>query len=432
MHHRPHPPFVASHAACSASTQRYNGCGIVRPLRILVVSSLFPHAAAPNAGLFIRERMFRVARAGVPLRVLAPQSWSPLDRVGRLFRGQFRALGAPHEISDGVVIDRPRALSIPMVLKSWDGPLMARSVQRTFDRIVEEFQPTILDAHFLYPTGNATRALARRHNLPYVVTVRGSADEWLIGTSCERRLVETLRDAAHVISVSAALKRNVVEHLVGDATPCTVIGNGVDLEKFRPLDRERARAELRIDRAASVLIGVGGLVERKGFHRIIPLLPKLQRQFPKLVMLIVGGGTTMQDMRPQLEDLAAKAGATDMVRFCGPQPPDKLALYYSAADVFALATAHEGWANVFLEAMACGLPVVTTRVGGNAEVVCDDRLGSLVDFFDAERFTDALGAALARAWDRQAIRDYARANTWDMRIEQLLSLFGSLPSTPQR
>jgi glycosyltransferase involved in cell wall biosynthesis len=98
----------------------------------------------------------------------------------------------------------------------------------------------------------------------------------------------------------------------------------------------------------------------------------------------------------------------------------------SAADVFVLATRNEGWANVFLEAMACGLPVVSTDVGGNAEVVCRAELGSIVPFGDSAALQQALDAALNKDWDRAAILDYAHDNHWDKRVAQLLRAFEPL------
>jgi teichuronic acid biosynthesis glycosyltransferase TuaC len=111
------------------------------------------------------------------------------------------------------------------------------------------------------------------------------------------------------------------------------------------------------------------------------------------------------------------------VHFLGALPPDELKWALSAADVFVLATRNEGWANVFLEAMACGLPVVTTDVGGNAEVVCNDELGRIVPFGDAAALQQALAEALSRNWDRAAILEYARANQWDRRVAQLLRAY---------
>ena len=111
------------------------------------------------------------------------------------------------------------------------------------------------------------------------------------------------------------------------------------------------------------------------------------------------------------------------MHFVGALPPEELKWALSASDIFVLSTRNEGWANVFLEAMACGLPVITTDVGGNAEVVCRDELGSIVPFGAAAALQQALGQALNRDWDRTAILDYARANQWDKRVAQLLPAF---------
>jgi teichuronic acid biosynthesis glycosyltransferase TuaC len=124
-------------------------------------------------------------------------------------------------------------------------------------------------------------------------------------------------------------------------------------------------------------------------------------------------------LRAQVETL----GLQKQVHFIGTWPPERLKVPLSAADVFVLATSYEGWSNAFLEAMACGLPVVTTRVGGNAEVVSSPALGSLVEFGDRAALTAALDNALSRSWDRQQIIDYARANAWEKRIPQLIEVF---------
>jgi glycosyltransferase involved in cell wall biosynthesis len=116
------------------------------------------------------------------------------------------------------------------------------------------------------------------------------------------------------------------------------------------------------------------------------------------------------------------AGASFTMSCCG----------YGAADVFVLATAYEGWANVLLEAMACGLPVVTTRVGGNEEVVSSAALGELVEYWDAEAFAAAIERALLRDWDRETIIAYARSNSWDRRIDLLEREFRSLLAEASR
>lgn len=393
--------------------------------RLIVFSSLFPSNEAPTAGTFIRERMFRVARR-LPLVVVAPQPWSPFDWIVRLIRPGFRPMAASFEVMDGIEVHRPRWFSLPGLAKRFDGWLLARSTIRFMRTLNARFGADLIDAHFLYPDGWAATRIARALGLPCVITLRGSKDEWLIGTDREPRLVEAMTDADRLFSVSQALKRDVAIRLGVAADKVAVIGNGVDLEKFTPVDRDEARRRLGIAPDAKVLIGVGNLIPTKGFHRIIPLLPALKARFPTLRFLIVGGGVSSGNNAAELEALARSHEVGDIVQFCGRQPHDALKWYYGAADVFAQATAFEGWSNVFLEAMACGLPVVTTRVGGNAEVVASDAVGTLVDWWAPDQFSAAIARALTHPWDQQAIIEYARANTWDRRIDQLVDEFQAI------
>ncbi|MBX3591987.1 MAG: glycosyltransferase [Burkholderiaceae bacterium] len=392
---------------------------------LIVYSSLFPSAAAPAAGTFIRERMFRVARQ-LPIVVVAPQPWSPFDWLVRRFRPSFRPQAPAHETMDDVEVYRPRFFCLPGVLKRLDGRFMAMATLPTVRRLARRFGAPVIDAHFLYPDGWAATRIAARLGLPVTITIRGSKDEWLIGTDREPFLIEAMRSATRLFAVSQALARNVAQRLGIDAAKVTVIGNGVDLEKFAPVDRAEARRRLGIAPDAKVIIGVGNLIPTKGFHRVIPLLPALRRRHPGLVYLIVGGGASQGDQRGELEALARQYGVADIVRFCGRQPQEALKWHYGAADVFAQATEFEGWSNVLLEAMACGLPVVTTRVGGNAEVVTDPSLGELVDWWDPDAFRDAVDRALTHDWDRGRIVAYARSNTWDDRVGRLVAAFREL------
>lgn len=399
--------------------------------RILVYSSLFPSAAAPAAGTFIRERAFRVGKR-LPIVVVAPQPWSPFDGLVRLVRKTFRPRAAAFEVMDGVQVYRPRYFSLPGVFKSMDGWLMAQGSKRVVQRLQRGFRFNVIDAHFLYPDGYAATLLGRSMALPVTITLRGSKDEWLIGTNREPMLRRALRSASGLFAVSEALKRDLAVKLGEAPDRILVVGNGVDLDKFHPVDRVEARRRLRLAPNEKVIISVGGLVERKGFHRVIPLIRGLRGRFPTLVYLVVGGGTSQGDMLGQLKALARREGVEDAVRFCGPQLPADLRWFYGAADVFALATAHEGWANVFLEAMACGLPVVTTQVGGNAQVVSLPVLGEVVEYWNPNAFSAALARALERDWDRAAIISYASANTWDSRIDMLERQFRELVARTTR
>lgn len=391
---------------------------------IVVLSSLFPSARQPGAGLFIRERMFRVGRE-LPLAVVSPVPWFPLQGLVRRWRPGFRAGAPAHECQQGVDVWFPRFFSVPGLLKGLDGLFMALGAWPRLRRLKREGRLDVIDAHFAYPDGYAAALLGRWLSVPVTITLRGTEMPHSKNPALRPRLVRTLEAAAQVFSVSDSLRRLAIG--LGAATEkIEVVGNGVDIARFHPVERDEARRKYGLPVDARVLVSVGALVERKGMHRVIDCLPALIERHPGLHYLIVGGASPEGDNRAELAAQVARLGLADRVRFSGALPPDELKWALSAADVFVLATRNEGWANVFLEAMACGLPVVTTDVGGNAEVVCRDELGSIVPFGDAAALQQALDNALSRDWDRAAILEYARANLWDTRIAQLLRAYEPL------
>jgi len=388
--------------------------------RILVYSSLFPNAAQPNAGLFIRERMFRVARR-VPLVVVSPKPWFPGQGLIRRLRPHYRPMPAHKEVQDGIQVHFPRFFALPGLLRGLDSLFMALGSYRTVRRLKRQGF-NLIDAHFAYPDGHAALRLGRWLRMPVTVTLRGTEVPHSRNPKLRPRLQEVVARADRVITVSDSL-RQLALGLGMAENKGVVVGNGVDTGKFHPVDRAEARARFGLPGDARALISVGALVERKGFHRVIDGLPGLLSHHPQLHYLMVGGSSPEGDMTGALRDQVDRLGLTDRVHFIGPVPPDELKWPLSAADVFVLATANEGWANVILEAMACGLPVVTTDVGGNREVVSRNDLGIIVPFGDQAALADALDDALSRPWDRQAILAYARDNDWDERVTRLLPIF---------
>ena len=387
---------------------------------LVVFSSLFPSAARPGAGLFIRERMFRVA-AHRPLAVVSPQPWFPGQSLIRLLRPGYRPQAPALEIQQGIRVYHPRFLSVPGLLRQFDGWSMALASARVLRRLKRQ-GARLIDAHFAYPDGEAAIRLGRWLGLPVTITLRGTEVPHSKNPALRPRLARALEAATRVFCVSDSLRRLAIE--LGAAAGTTeVVGNGVDTGRFYPVERTAARQKVGLPVEATVLVSVGALVERKGMQRVIDCLPTLLQRHPDLHYLIVGGGSPEGDNRAELETQAARLGLGECVHFLGALQPDELKWALSAADVFVLATRNEGWANVFLEAMACGLPVIATDVGGNAEVVCRAELGSVVPFGDAAALQQALDDALSKNWDRAAILQYAQANQWDKRVAQLLRAY---------
>ncbi len=387
---------------------------------VLVFSSLFPRPGQPGAGLFIRERMFRVARE-LPLVVISPQPWFPFQGLIRRFRPGYRPPSPYHLVQQGIDVYCPRFFSVPGIGRRMDGLMMALFSLATVRRLQRRFGVDIIDAHFAYPDGYAATRLGRWLELPVSITLRGT--EVPLSRSNRRSLMlRALEDAAQIFSVADSLKRFVVGMGI-DEDKVLVVGNGVDVEKFHPEDREGSRRKLGLPLDARVLVTVGGLVERKGFHRVIDCLPGLMAELGEVHYLVVGGASGEGDWSDRLRQQVKELELDGQVHFLGSVAPDHLRHVLSAADLFVLSTRNEGWANVLLEAMACGLPIVATDVGGNSEVVCREELGTIVPFGDESALCQAIADGLKKTWCTDDIIGHARANTWDSRVTVLVKAF---------
>jgi glycosyltransferase involved in cell wall biosynthesis len=272
----------------------------------------------------------------------------------------------------------------------------------------------LIDAHYMYPDGVAAVWLGQRFGLPVVITSRGTDVNLIPRFAVPRRLIQgAIRGASALIAVSGALKRA----LVGLGAPddkVTVLRNGVETDLFRPpLDRVAARAALGLDRPA--LISVGALIDRKGHHRTIEAM----RQLPDHALIIAGEGPD----RARLSALIAQFGLQDRVRLLGARPHADLPALYGAADASVLASSREGWANVLLESMACGTPVVASDIWGNPEVVRAPEAGLIYQPNTPDGIADGVRRLFAAMPDRAATRAYAEGFSWDETTEGQLALF---------
>jgi teichuronic acid biosynthesis glycosyltransferase TuaC len=230
-----------------------------------------------------------------------------------------------------------------------------------------------------------------------------------------RMIQDAAARAAGIVTVCQALKDALVELGVA-ADRVTVLRNGVDLEAFRPVDRAEARRALGF--ARPTLLTVGHLIPRKGVDLAIRALASL----PGCELAIVGAGPE----EPSLRALASSSGVAERVRFAGRIPQSDLKTWYTAADALVLASDREGWANVLLESMACGTPVIATNVWGNPEVVTAPEAGVLMRARTPEALAEAAWALLASPPDRAATRRYAERFGWDETARGLKALFGSI------
>jgi len=392
-------------------------------MKVLVFTTVYPNEKQPNLGVFVRERMSRVAKR-CEIKVVAPVPYFPL---AGLFKEKYRKRIPLIEYQQGIEVFHPKFFLIPGIMKFLDGFFLYLSTKRFVGKIQKTFDFDLIDAHFAFPDGFAAVLLGRRFKKPVTITLRGTLNR-LINYKGRRKAIRfALKNANRVFSVSAYLVK-LAKSLGVDESKFIVIPNGVDTSKFQVLEKSKCRNKLGIPQDKKVIISVGALVERKGHHRVIETLSGLIKKHPNLFYIVVGGGSVEGDMSIALDEQVRELSLTKHVRFTGEIPHSKVNEFLCASDVFALATRFEGWANVFFEAMACGLPVITTDICGNAEVVKNGENGLLVPFGDKEALADAINKAFSIEWDREAIINYAHGRTWDLVADEVYEQFGQILS----
>lgn len=364
-------------------------------------------------GIFVERRLRELeGRTDVRSAVVAPVPWFPFR--GAMFGryGQFARVTKTQR-RHGIDIYHPRYPLLPKIGMSSAPALMARASIPEVGRVMQSHGPIdLLDAHYFYPDGVAAAKIVRHYRLPLLITARGSDVNLLAKYEQPRRaMVRAAETACAVVAVSQGLATAMLDMGIPERK-IHVLRNGVDLEFFCPGNRDVARRKL--DVRGRFLVSVGMLKPEKGHDLAIRLIAELA----DAELAIIGAGSH----ETQLRHLVSELGLEDRVRFTGKLDADALRDYYQAADALVLMSVREGMPNVVLESMACGTPVVATRVGGIPEVVEHGTTGQLV----AERSLAALQAAwealMGNTVDRAAIRRHAEKFSWDDTIDALYAL----------
>lgn len=390
-------------------------------MRILTLATLFPNAVRPNFGIFVERQTAELAsRDGVEVTVISPQNippW-PLSRHPR-----YRALAAlpRFERWHGLDVYRPAFLHLPGIGVHWQPWLMARAVLPLARRLHAEQPFDLIDAEFFYPDGPAARIIAGALGLPYWVKARGAdIHHWGQHPKTRAMVVQAARDANGMLAVSAALKADMVA-LGMPEDRIAVHYTGCDQTRFAPRDAGELRAELGIE--GPMLISVGALIERKRQELVIEALPML----PDATLVLAGTG----DQEAHYRAVAGRLGVVERVIFAGSVAHDDLPRWLAAADVMVLPSRSEGLANAWVEALACGTPIVICDAGGARELLTDPIAGTIAAP-EAAAIAEAVQAVLARAANPLEVRATVAPFSWTRNGDELQRYFEGLLAARSR
>jgi glycosyltransferase involved in cell wall biosynthesis len=349
-------------------------------------------------------------RPGNKVTVVAPVPYFPSWL--RFSRWKHVGLLPKQERIGELEVHHPRYPMLPKVAMPFHGLFMFLGCFFLVWRLNQEHRFDCIDAHYVYPDGFAAVLIARLLGIPVVVSARGSDINLFPSFSLIRPMIcWTLRKASGLIAVSAALRQAMVQ--LG-ASGVEVVGNGVDVQRFQPVPRKAAREHTNLLPQDRIIVSVAALIPCKGHRFLIAAFAELSQTYPELKLVLIGEGELKNELHSQIRALNVEG----RVILAGRISNEELKFWYSAAEVSCLASSREGWPNVLLESLACGTPVVATRVWGAPEVIARPGLGFLVDQ-DTRALAVALDLALSKEWDREAIVRFAQHRTWDVVADEV-------------
>ena len=391
---------------------------MTQKLRVLTLSTLFPHGAAPNFGIFVERQTAELAsRAEADVTVINPVGvppW-PLSRLG-----QYRTLNAlpEHEEWRGLDVYRPRFRLIPKIGGASNPRRIADALLPLVRKLHRHAPFDLIDAEFFYPDGPAAMRLAAALGIPFTIKARGAdIHHWGDDRKCREQILQAAEQASALLAVSEALKQDMIA--IGmDGSKISVHYTGLDQDKFRPVDRLTAKRALGV--SGPLFITTGALIARKNQDLVIRALAGL----PDATLMLAGMGEEEHAYRA----LARQSGVADRVRFLGSVPHDQLPHLTAAADIAILVSKSEGLANAWVEALACGTPVIISEAGGARELVGSKSGGRVVDQ-TVEAIIEAAKAILAEPPAQELVRSSVSQFSWTNNGDQLLAILSKAAST---
>ena len=338
-------------------------------LRVLSLSTLYPNDHSPNFGVFVERQMQAVTKRGdVDLVMVNPLGLPPFPLSRHSRYRPLLSLPA-EELRGGVTVLRPHFTLVPG-LPGRNAAAESKAVLPLARRLHAEAPFDLVDAQFFYPDGPAAVTVAKALGLPVSIKARGAdVHHWGKDPATARQVLHAGLAAQGLLAVAQGLADDMAA-LGMDRASITIHRTGLDADLFRPYDRKMCRDQFGLPRDRPVLASVGALIPRKGQQFVIEALTRL----PEATLLLAGKGEDEAMLRRRAEEL----GVADRVRFLGAVPHGELPLLLNAADVVVMPSASEGLANAWVEALACGTPVVTTPIPGAQELITDPAWGRMV------------------------------------------------------
>ena len=341
-----------------------------------------------------------------------------LPYIKKYFRFLKLAVETRNELAQDYMMVSSKFFTLPIeVLRKRNCYLAARSCVKTLTKNAIDF--SLIHAHFL-ENGFIGATMKDVFGKPFVVTAHGGdVYNFPFRNSWNKTLARyILNKADQVITVSRFNAEKLLS-LGVSSSKLHVIPNGYDEKLFKPIPLREAREKLHLPLNKKVLLSVGNLVDMKGHTYLVDAMRTVLAKRNDVILVVVGSGFLKEGLQKKAREL----GLNQKVLFVGSRKHDEIPIWISASDLFVLPSLSEGFPTVIPEAMACGKPIIGTRVGGVPEAISHRDLGILVDPGNAEVLASSILEALDRKWRPEIILHQAKRYSWNSLVKQILRVY---------
>lgn len=377
----------------------------------------------PHFKVFIRDQASALRPYFSDMTVFIPVPYFSglmlkLPYVKKYFRFLEWNIESRDELTKDYTFISPKFFTLPIeTLRKRNCYLASRSCVKELLKSRIEFD--LLHAHFLC-NGFVGATLKNLSGKPFILTAHGGdvydlpfRNDWYKALA---RFV--LAEADQIITVSRFNAEKLLS-LGVSSNKLHVIPNGYDEKLFKPIPMYKARRELGLPLNKKMLLSVGNLVDVKGHTYLIDAMQFVLKKRNDIILIIVGDGVLRENLEKKVRDL----GLNGKILFVRRVEHRKIPIWMNACDVFVLPSLKESFGVVLIEAMACGKPVVGTRVGGIPEIVRRDDVGILVKPVHPKSLSDGILEALDRKWVSKTITNYARQFSWTTVVKHILKVY---------
>lgn len=388
-------------------------------MKILIISKIFPNSLEPHFGTFVIDETKALSKIH-EVEVVAPVPWFPAVKG---FKSWYKYSQIPaHESIENISVHHPAYLVTPKIGRMFYGYFLRQGLKKTIARIRSTFKFDLILAHYAYPEGLAAAYFSKKYHCPLVLKIHGSdinvdANYW------GRRIgIKKALHAAEVIfPVSEALKEKIAALGIPSAKLLRLY-NAVDAG-FTVQDQKHCRQQLNLPMDKKFILFIGNLIPIKGIPNLIEAFHRhILPAHPDVDLLLIGAGPLKAALQEKIENLHLG----DRIKLIGARPHAEIPIWMNACDLLCLPSYNEGFPVSLIEARACGLPFVASRVGGIPELVSSTDSDLLVPPGDIDALGKALKQKVSGLKSSPSVRISLFNRTWKDVAEEMTKVFKTI------